>query len=293
MCINVLLALLSNSLLAGLSGFLFSTVVITFAGEILPQAYFSRNALRMATLLAPLLRFYQFFLYPVAKPSTKMLDLWLGKEGIEYFREKDLTSVIKKHIEAEEAEVDRVEGIGALNFLAIDDICVCEEGELISTESIIALPCNLDLPIIPEISRSPEDPFLQQMHASGHNWVILTDLEGEPRLVIDADGCLRSAVFDRDSSQSFDAYHYCHRPLIIYDMNATIGDMLVSLKTAEDHDHHHDGIIEQDVVLVWEDQKRIITGADILGRLLKGITHDQNSSVSVEPIDSNEAHTAL
>lgn len=288
--INVLLTLLSDSLLAGVSAFIFSTVVITFAGEILPQAYFSRNALKMATLLAPLLRFYQFLLYPVAKPCAKMLDLWLGVEGIEYFREKDLTSVIKKHIEAEEAEVDRVEGIGALNFLAIDDISVCDEGELISPESIIALPCTLDLPLIPEISRTPEDPFLQQMHASGHNWVILTDLEGEPRLVIDADGCLRAAVFDKDDSQSFDPYQFCHRPLIIRDMKATIGDMLVNLKMAEDHDHG--GIIEQDVVLVWGDQKRIITGADILGRLLKGITHHQNSLPETETHE-NQAENAV
>ena len=39
--INVLLALLSNSVMAGLSAFLFSTVLITLIGEILPQAYFS------------------------------------------------------------------------------------------------------------------------------------------------------------------------------------------------------------------------------------------------------------
>ena len=45
--INVLLTLLSNSVLAGISAFFFSTVVITMLGEIMPQAYFSRNALRM------------------------------------------------------------------------------------------------------------------------------------------------------------------------------------------------------------------------------------------------------
>ena len=50
---NVLLTLLSDSVLAGAAGFVFSTFVITFGGEILPQAYFSRNALRMATLMRP------------------------------------------------------------------------------------------------------------------------------------------------------------------------------------------------------------------------------------------------
>ena len=50
---NVLLTLLSNSVLAGAFGFIFSTFVITFGGEIIPQAYFSRNALRMATMMRP------------------------------------------------------------------------------------------------------------------------------------------------------------------------------------------------------------------------------------------------
>ncbi len=129
--INVLLTLLSNSLLAGMSAFLFSTIVITLVGEIVPQAYFSRHALKMASLLSPVLRFYQLLLYPVAKTSAILLDLWLGREGIDYLREKDLRSYITKHIEAEEAEVDHIEGIGALNFLAIDDMSVSQEGEII------------------------------------------------------------------------------------------------------------------------------------------------------------------
>ena len=69
----MLLTLLSNSVLAGVSSFLFSTVVITLVGEIIPQAYFSRHALRMAALLGPALRCYQYLLYPVAKPSGLLL----------------------------------------------------------------------------------------------------------------------------------------------------------------------------------------------------------------------------
>ncbi len=88
--INVLLTLLSDSVLAGVSAFLFSTVAITLFGEIAPQAYFSRNALKMASLLAPVLRFYQIVLYPVVRPSGWLLDVWLGRESIQYFRENHL-----------------------------------------------------------------------------------------------------------------------------------------------------------------------------------------------------------
>jgi CBS domain containing-hemolysin-like protein len=58
--INVLLTLFTDSLLTGVGAFFFSTVCITLFGEILPQAYFSRNALRLGITLYPVVRFYQF-----------------------------------------------------------------------------------------------------------------------------------------------------------------------------------------------------------------------------------------
>lgn len=268
--INVLLTLLSNSVMVGVSAFLFSTVVITFLGEIFPQAYFSRNAMRMASLLSPVLRFYQFVLFPVAKPTAWVLDQWLGKEGIDYLRERDLKAIIHAHIEAEEAEVDPLEGIGAMNFLAIDDLTVSDEGELIDESSIIALPSKLDFPIIPDFQRDTTDAFLNMVDASGQSWVILTDEKHNPLLVLDADGFLRDAVFD--TNKPCDPYAYCHRPVLTYDSTAPLGELLFKLKINENDDKFHDGVIIDDVILLWGEEKRIITGGDILGRLLKGVS---------------------
>ena len=36
-------------------------------------------------------------------------------------------------------------------------------------------------------------------------------------------------------------------------------------------EHPEDDVIDNDIILVWGAQKRIITGADLLGRLLRGI----------------------
>ena len=138
--INVLLTLLSNSVMTGLIAFLFSTIIITVLGEIIPQAYFSRNALRIGALLAPILRFYQVLLYPVAKPIALLLDLWLGKEGIQYLAERDMREMIRQHIKAEEADLGRIEGLGALNFLSIDDVPATQEGEPLDPRSIVSLP---------------------------------------------------------------------------------------------------------------------------------------------------------
>lgn len=119
--INVLLTLLSDSVMLGVASFVFSTVVITLFGEIIPQAYFSRNALRMASLLSPVLKIYQFFLYPVAKPSAMFLDAWLGKESVHLYAEKFIKELLKKHVVDSDSEIDNVEGTGAINFLQLDD----------------------------------------------------------------------------------------------------------------------------------------------------------------------------
>ena len=267
--INVLLTLLSDSVLAGVLAFAFSTVFITIFGEILPQAYFSRNALRMASLLSPVLRFYQFLLYPVARPCAVVLDLWLGKEGIDYLREKELLSMIRAHMEADDAELDHIEGRGALNFLTIDEIKVTEEGEPVDANSIIRLPTKVDLPLIPEVKRDVSDPFLQLVNASGHHWVVLADESGNPQLLLDADAALRAALLDRE--KPYDIYNYCRRPLVIRDTNKTIGEVISYLKSIPASSEADDSAIDYDAVLIWGDNPRIITGADILGKLLKGI----------------------
>jgi hypothetical protein len=81
---NVLLTLLSNSVLTGLVAFFFSAVVITLLGEICPQTYFSRNAMQMTAGFLPFLNFYRVVLFPLAKPTAMLLDAWLGEEGITY-----------------------------------------------------------------------------------------------------------------------------------------------------------------------------------------------------------------
>ncbi len=266
--INVLLTLLSDSVLAGLSAFMFSTIAITIIGEITPQAYFSRNALKMGSLLAPVLRFYQFLLYPVAKPTGLILDAWLGKEGITYLAESELRNIIQQHIHAEEADMDQVQGIGALNFFALDDISVSDEGESLDKDSVIMLPTKLDLPVIPEIQSRADDPFLQQLQRSGHRWVILTNQEHQPLLAVDADGLIRAALFEYEG---FDPYQYCHRPVLIEDPKTRLSDAILKMKANESRDSDFDGVINRDLLLLWNESPRIITGADIFGRLLKGM----------------------
>src|SRR6202030_262414 len=178
--INVLLTLLSDSVLAGIGAFVFSTIVITLFGEIIPQAYFSRNALRIASRLTPLLKVYQVGLFPLAKPTAIVLNWWLGPEGITLLRERDFRAFITKHVGAAGADVGQMEAIGASNFFDLDDILVMDEGETIDPRSVITLPVENERPLLPDFERSSNDPFMRQLNSSGKKWVIILDTSGRP-----------------------------------------------------------------------------------------------------------------
>ena len=265
--VNVLLTLLSDSVLAGVSAFVFSTVVITFFGEIIPQAYFSRHALRVAARLSPVLRAYRLILYPLARPSAALLDWWLGPESISFFRERDFRALIMRHVEAGGSEVGQLEATGALNFLDLDDIAVRDEGEPVDPLSVITLPVANGRPVLPSFERSPNDPFLRRLDASGRKWVIFADQAQQPSLVLDAHHFLRDTLFEPAAPKP---EAYWHRPIVVTDLRTRLGDVIGRMKVTPEHPG--DDVVDNDLILVWTpQQKRIITGADLLGRLLRGI----------------------
>ena len=270
--INVLLTLLSNSVMTGLVAFLFSTVLITFIGEIAPQAYFSRNAMRMGSALAPVLRFYQLLLYPVARPSAWVLDRWLGKEGISYFREQDLHSVIRKHIDSKHSDVGELEGTGAINFLKLDDISVNGLGEEVDPESVLMLPMAQNMPVFPEFTRNINDPFLIKISHSGKKWVIIVDDDNQPRYALNGNTFLRDALYAETAPTPI---HYCHKPIVVEDGRTPLGSVLTNFKVNAKHET--DDVIENDLILVWDTGHRVITGTDILGRLLRDIAERKTS----------------
>jgi metal transporter CNNM len=275
--VNVLLALLSGSVLAGVTAFLFSTVIITIFGEIMPQAYSSRNALKMGALLSPVLRAYRFILYPIAKPTAMVLDRWLGPEAITYFKEHDLREMIKMHMESSRSEIDKVEGRGSLNFLALDDLPVAAEGEIIDPQSIVKLEFNESRPLFPKITASGRDRFLQILNRSGKKWIIIVDPEDQPRLALNSDKFIREALF---SPQSFNPHFHCHRPIIVRDGLKSLGEIIPRLKV--NPERYDDDVIDEDIILCWGEEKQVITGSDILGRLLRGI-------VRIRPMPGHQA----
>ena len=276
---NVALTLLSDSVLAGVAAFVFSAFAITLLGEIFPQAYFSRNALAMTSRFLPFLNFYRIVLYPLAKPTAMVLDWWLGVEGIAYLREQEIRQMIARHATAG-GEISKIEATGAQNFLDLDDISVCDEGEPIDARSILSLPLANQRCVLPKFDRVPDDPFLRKVDASGMRWVIVTDPAGDPVFVLDAHHFLRDALFGELDS---DPTAYWHRPIVVRDPKARLGDVIGLLKVVPES--VGDDVIDNDLILVWHKQRRIITGSDLLGRLLRGIATVEKARPAAVPAE--------
>ena len=268
--VNVLLALLSGSVLAGVSAFLFSTVIITVVGEIIPQAYFSRHAIRIAAQLSPIVRFYQVVLYPVAKPTALVLDRWLGSEAIPFYGEQDLRELVKLHMKTSGTEIDKTEGKGVLNFLDLDDLSLRDEGEPLDPASVIRLHFANNQPQFPIGGSDEEIEWRKKLLVSGKKWVIFTDKTDFPRYVMNADKYLRDVYLNPENANPL---RHCHRPIVLEEPDKTLDTVLSRLKVNPQHEE--DDVIDEDIILLWGDERKIITGSDLLGRLMRGIVQNR------------------
>lgn len=268
--VNTLLALLADSILAGVVAFAVSTVGITLFGEILPQAYVSRHAYVVAGSLAPLIRLYRAILWPVAWPTARMLDALVGREGLGLFREVDLREMLRLHILEDSSDVSHVEGRGALNFLALDDRYLHEEAEPLHPESILSLPFESGRVQFPVFEAARSDPFLDAVHRSRHMWVVITDPQGRPRLVLNANTFLRAVLME---GAPVDPAAFCHEPLVVTDPKAKLEAVLSDLQLRSRGPGGEP--LHPDLVLLWTaHEKRVLAAVDLLENLLRGIATD-------------------
>ena len=72
----------------------------------------------------------------------------------------------------------------------------------------------------------------------------------------------------------------------MHDLQTKLGDVIGMMKVAERPD---DDVIDHDLILVWGPQPRIITGADLLGRLLRDIVTAEPASPAPAPAMAGRA----
>ena len=74
------MSILLGNMTNGVVGGLIATLLITMFGEILPQAIFTQRGSRFVRHFFWLLDVIYVLFWPLARPMSKLLNRWLGKE---------------------------------------------------------------------------------------------------------------------------------------------------------------------------------------------------------------------
>lgn len=117
--VNAVLTVYLGHIATGLIAVISATLLIMIFGTLLPQALFSRIALKVGATSAPFVKATIWICRPICGPIAWALDRWLGQELPTFYSKQELIKIIKEHeaspdseIEADEERIAR----GALSF---------------------------------------------------------------------------------------------------------------------------------------------------------------------------------
>lgn len=119
-------SLVLESYLQGIVAGLVSTILIVIFGEVLPQAFFARFALKFCAFFAPFLRLTIIVTYVFSKPIQLMLDRLISPEQQNLHSRHELGMIIGEHrsqtSELDDDEVDIIQGALQLSEKKVGDI---------------------------------------------------------------------------------------------------------------------------------------------------------------------------
>ena len=90
---SLVLENVAGGLVAGIT----ATLLLVILGEIIPQALFSKQALKFCARLSPMLRIMILLTYPISKPLQLLLDKLFGHEGAQLHSRHELGILISEH----------------------------------------------------------------------------------------------------------------------------------------------------------------------------------------------------
>lgn len=133
--------------LEGILAGLISTILIVVFGEVIPQAWFVRFALKFCAFFAPFLRLVIIVTYPISKPIQLLLDKLLGHEKNHLHSRHELGLLISEHVGSDsELDEDEIEIMRSTLMLSekrvrdimkpIDEVYWLEQNDEIDSEKI-------------------------------------------------------------------------------------------------------------------------------------------------------------
>lgn len=146
--VNAVLSVFLGSIMSGFWAVALSTFLIVLFGEILPQAFFARHALRYGPKFVPIVKVVMFMVWPISYPIAWILEKTVGAEKETVWSKSELEEIIKDHEDSELSDLDSDEQkiiLGALEYsdkkagevMTYRDDCFLISADTVLTESIL------------------------------------------------------------------------------------------------------------------------------------------------------------
>lgn len=116
---NVFLSIFMDSKIGGIATIAIVTILLTIFVELIPQAFFLRNSLRLSSKFIFIAKISQIIFFPIAKLLDIILDRMLGDELPEIRSKNELTKIVMDQQLHKESKIDKDEArivSGALSF---------------------------------------------------------------------------------------------------------------------------------------------------------------------------------
>ena len=134
-----------------------ATVLITFFGEILPQAYFKQNGLKFSALIAPYLEKFLNVMRPFSGRLGYLLDKTVGKDMPTVYSTDELVKILEEHERSEDSDIEQDEIEIVRNVLNFGDKLV---GDVMTPKSVVTAV---------EDKEVLSTGLLSKLHESGHS----------------------------------------------------------------------------------------------------------------------------
>jgi len=169
--VNSALSIVSAEIFNGLVGFAVSTLSILYLGEILPQSICHRHGLIIGYYTTWLVYIFMALLSPLAWPTAKVLDYFLGKEGMAKYNKAELKSLVRLHgtIPDDGGHRDSFETSNSKGGLTQDELTILGSAIDFSQKTVNKVMTHRDKVFMLEISQKLDFSMLTVIFQTGHS----------------------------------------------------------------------------------------------------------------------------
>ncbi len=146
-----------DTVVSGVATVAIATILITFFGEILPQAFLKKNGLTFGARLSPYIMFYLKLMSPLSRTIGRLLDKTVGRDTPDIYSTDELVKILEEHEKSDDSDIEADEIAIVRNAINFGDKLVHD----VMTPKSVVTAIDQDETLSPQV--------LKELHESGHS----------------------------------------------------------------------------------------------------------------------------